>query len=211
MALDPLLVAHKDPVPILNAFARDYRTGNIVPNSRSVRSRTVEDAVRSIGQAIAMLGSKDPRMTSTGKIDGRLQLQFCCYSRQEPPPSRVKPIPVQVLLQLAYVAAASNDQELQAVADMIIIEFFFLLRPGDYTGTKSDSAPFSLSNVTFIVGRTVFDTATATNNKLAAATFVILIFTTHKNGVRGEQIGHGAIGDPLIRPKEALRRRATYL
>ena len=69
MALDPLLIAYQDPVPILNDFARDYQTGNIAPDSRGILSRTVEDAVRSIGQAIAMLGSKDPQMTSTGKID----------------------------------------------------------------------------------------------------------------------------------------------
>ena len=79
MALEPLLVAYKDPVPILNVFAQDYQKGNIAPNSLAVRSRTVEDAVKSIGQAIAMLGAKDPRMMSTGKIDGRLQLQLRCY------------------------------------------------------------------------------------------------------------------------------------
>ena len=78
VALDPLLVAYKYPVPILNAFARDYRTGNITPDSRGVQSRTVKDPVRSIGQSIAILGAKDPWMTSTGKIDGRLQLQFSC-------------------------------------------------------------------------------------------------------------------------------------
>ena len=101
VAFNPLLVAYQDPVPIFNAFARDYRTGNIAPDSRGVRSRTVEDSVRSIVQAIAMLGAKDPQMTSTGKIDGRLQLQFRCYSRQDPPPSRVKPIPVRVFRRLA--------------------------------------------------------------------------------------------------------------
>ena len=125
-----------------------------------------------------MLGAKDPRMTSAGKIDGRLQLQFRCYSWQNPPPSWVKPIPVQVLRRLACVAAASNDQELQAVVDMIIIAFFFLLRPGEYTGTKSDITPFFLSDVTFSVGRTLFDNATATDDEVAAATFVILTFST---------------------------------
>ena len=34
--LDPLIVAYKDPVSILNAFARDYRTGNIAPDSHGV-------------------------------------------------------------------------------------------------------------------------------------------------------------------------------
>ena len=122
MALNPLIVAYQDRVPILNAFAQDYQTGNIAPDSRDVRSRTVEDSVWSIGQAIAMLGAKDPRMASTGKLDGRLQLQFRCYSRQDPLPSRVKPIPVQVLCRLACIAAASRYPELQAVADMIIID-----------------------------------------------------------------------------------------
>ena len=89
------------------------------------------------------------------------------------------------------MAAASNYQELQSISDMIIIPFFFLLRLGDYTGTKSHSAPFRLSDVTFSVGRTVFDTATATDNELAVATFVMLIFTTQKNGFRGEKKSMG--------------------
>ena len=94
---------------------------------------------------------------------------------------------------------------------MIIIAFFFLLRPGEYTGTKSDSSPFRLSDFTFSVGRTVFETETATDNDLATVTFVILVFTTQKNGVRGKKIGHGATGDPLLCPKEALRRRVMHL
>ena len=53
---------------------------------------------------------------------------------------------------------------------MIIIAFFFLLRLGEYTGKKSDSSPFRLSDVTFSVGHTVFDTSTATDNEFAAAT-----------------------------------------
>ena len=116
--LDPLLVTYKYPVPILNTFARDYRTRNITPNSRAVRYRTVEDDTRSIGQAIVVLGAKYPRMTSTANIDGRLQLQFRCYSHQDPSPSQVKPTPVQVLRRLACVASSSNDQDLQAATDI---------------------------------------------------------------------------------------------
>ena len=89
------------------------------------------------------------------------------------------------------MAATSNAQELQAVVDMIIITFFFLLRLREYTGTKYDTTPFCLSDVTFSVGRTVFDTATATDNELAVATFVMLIFTTQKNGFRGEKKSMG--------------------
>ena len=69
------------------------------------------------------------------------------------------------------MAAASNDQELQAMADMVIIYFFFLLRQGEYTRKKSASSPFRQSYVTFSFGLTVFDTATATYNDLAGACF----------------------------------------
>ena len=53
--------------------------------SSVVPSEGVEDGDRVLVQAIAMLGAKDPQITSTGEIDGRLQLQFHFYSRQGPP------------------------------------------------------------------------------------------------------------------------------
>ena len=90
------------------------------------------------------------------------------------------------------VATASNDPDLQAVTDMIIIAFFFLLWTREYTGTKSDSSPIRLSDVMFSVGCTVFDTATATDNELSAAVLVICLFTTQKNGVGGEKLDTGS-------------------
>ena len=57
----------------------------------------------------------------------------------------------------------------------------------------------------------MFDTSTATDNDLAVATFLILAFSTQKNGVQEEKIGHGATGDPLLCPKEALHRRVVHL
>ena len=57
----------------------------------------------------------------------------------------------------------------------------------------------------------MFDTATATDSELAAAVFLILVFTRQKNGVRSEKIGHGATGNPLLCPKEALRRRVDHI
>ena len=86
MALDPLLIGYKDPVPILNTFARDYRTGNIAPTSGPVQSHTAEDAVRSIGQALAALGLADPRYGKDGNIEIHLRFQLRCYTKKDPPP-----------------------------------------------------------------------------------------------------------------------------
>ena len=45
VALNPILVSYRYPIPILNAFARQYRTGAITPSGCQVKYRTVEDAV----------------------------------------------------------------------------------------------------------------------------------------------------------------------
>ena len=60
MYLDPLIVSYRDPVLILNTFARKYRTGALSLSGRQVRSHTVEDFVQSIGQALAAMWSLDP-------------------------------------------------------------------------------------------------------------------------------------------------------
>ena len=86
VALDPLRIGYKEPVPILNTFARDYRTGDIAPTSSPVQSRTAEDAVRLIGQALVALGLADPRYGKDGKINIRLRFQLCCYTKQDHPP-----------------------------------------------------------------------------------------------------------------------------
>ena len=73
---------------------------------------------------------------------------------------------------------------------MIIIAYFFLLFSGKYTASKSDITLFRLKDIDFSCSRSVF-VATATEGYLQAPNFVMLTFTTHKNGVRGE-IGNKA-------------------
>ena len=63
-ALDALFVSYRDPVPILNTFARQYRTGSLSPSGHQVRSHTVEDTVQSIGQDLSNMGGPYPHLTS---------------------------------------------------------------------------------------------------------------------------------------------------
>jgi hypothetical protein len=107
----------------------------------------VEDSLRAIGQTFAALGTPDPRLDQQGNIDFRIQRQLRGYSRADPPPNRVKPIPVQILRHVAALAAQpSATLSTQAIADMIVLAFFFLLRPGEYTGNPSDTTPFTLQD-----------------------------------------------------------------
>jgi hypothetical protein len=94
---------------------------------------------------------------------------------------------------------------------MICLAFFFLLRPGEYTGTSSDTTPFTLQDVQCWIGQQRFLATTIPLDDLSRVTFVALTFTTQKNGVRGEVIGLGRSGNPVFCPVVALTRRILHL
>jgi len=93
------------------------------------------------------------------------------------------------------------------------ITFFFLLRPGEYCngGNETDSTPFCLRDITFYIGVHCFSALTATTAQIRAATYVSLFFTTQKNGVKGEAIGHGRSGHPTACPVRRIGDRVLYL
>ena len=51
LSVDPWLSDDIDPILLLQVFAECYRTGAIAPGKRPVKSRTVEGALRAVGQA----------------------------------------------------------------------------------------------------------------------------------------------------------------
>jgi hypothetical protein len=209
--LDPGLANIPDPVPFLQVFVQRYRDGRIAPSSRAVRARTVEDAARHIGQTFAGMGAPDPRLNTFGRLDFRIQRQLSGYHKTDPPPSRVKPIPLAIIYQVIATVQAFPSQAAATISDMIIIAFYFLLRPGEYTGTKQDTTCFRLANVQLWQGGHRLDLANTTDHQLLAATFVSLTFTNQKNGVRGEVIGHSRSGSPICCPVLALVRRILHL
>jgi hypothetical protein len=81
---------------------------------------------------------------------------------------------------------------------MIPIAYFYLLRPGEYTGTASESTPFRVQDVTLFSGGRSLDLATCTEHDIFSATFAVLEFSTQRNGVRGECIGLGLSGDAWL-------------
>jgi hypothetical protein len=87
-----------------------------------------------------------------------------------------------------------------AIADMICITFFFLLRPGEYTGTTSDDTPFCLEDVSAYVRDRKLHLFLCSESKLDAATLVSYTFTTQKNCTRYEKIVQGRSGNTLCCP-----------
>ena len=110
-------------------------------------------------------------------------------------------------------AAKSGSLRDHAIADLAWVAFFFLLRPGEYCAGDTDTVttPFNLRDIQFFVGNQPFQATTASSATCAAATFLSLLFTTQKNGVKGESIGHVATGNPRACAVAAIWCRVAHL
>ena len=214
MGLDPFLEAFEDKVPILQVFIQRVRDGELAANGNPIKSRSVEDYLRAVAQTFLSVGSADPRLIEAKKTDFRIQRMQAAWKKQDPPPTRVKPIPIRVIRRVAYVAQHLPPHAflLRAVCDMIIIAFFFLLRPGEYTDeTTSDTTPFTLNDVQLFVGEMRLNLQLASETELLCATATSLTFTTQKNGIPNEVIKLGKSGDPFVCPVGAVARRVIHL
>jgi hypothetical protein len=98
----------------------------------------------------------------------------------------------------------------QVTADMTTIALFYLLQPGEYKGTTNDGAAFRLSNLQLWIGNHDVDVMHA-SKELIASTPASLVFTTQKNGVRGEVVNHACSGATHWCPVMTLIRRVVHL
>jgi len=209
---DPYLSELQDPVPLLQIFAHRYRNGTLAPSGSPVRSRAMEDALRSVGQTFASLGCTDPRLQPSGKLDLLLSRLLSAYKKQDPPPTRVKPIPLPIIIHAASLCYTADTPSTSAIADMLLLGFFFLLRPGEYAFTNNpDASPFRLCDAHLLINSRRLDPYTATEFDLSCVNYVALEFTTQKNGVRGELVGLGRSGHPSWCPVQALLNRVRHL
>lgn len=211
---DPNLASVEDPVLLLSLFAVRVRDGRCATGGKPVRAGTVSTALAAIGQSFSMVGAKDPRLDAFGRIDRRLNQQLRHMSKTDPPPARLKPIPIPIIQHCVHriLRDSRSRQPTLCCADMIIIAFFFLMRPGEYCSSQSEyHAPFRMCDVELFIGQRRLNLYTASEQELLGATFCKLTFSTQKNSVRGEQIGHGSANDPLFCPVRAVARRVLHI
>jgi hypothetical protein len=91
----------------------------------------------------------------TGNIDFHIQRQLKAWTREDDPPSRVNPIPVQLILTIlaiAYHDTNPTTEAAKAIAYMAVSAFYYLLRPGEYTDTATDDAAFRLQDLQLFAG-----------------------------------------------------------
>ncbi len=179
-----------------------------------MRSRTVENALRAVGQTYAGMETADPRMNRHGEVDFRITSLLQAWRKADDPPSRVKPLPLAVVAQVRAMALGDASPLSAAAAACLTIGFFLLLRPGEYLGNpRQDSGGplFRLRDVQLWIGSRSLDLLSCSDADILAATFATLTFTQQKNGVRNENIGHGRSGHPHLCPVLAIASHVLTL
>jgi hypothetical protein len=157
------------------------------------------------------VGSKDPRLNSAQQIDFRLQGMIKSWKSSNPAPLRVKPILIQFIRQVATLLhlSSASDSLYQATTNMIILAFFFLLRPGEYT--NNDNTPFCLKDIQLFIGSCCLNLQTSSAATLTQSCFESSTFTDQKNGVQGKVIGQASTGNSFVCLVKALVRRVLSL
>jgi hypothetical protein len=122
---------------------------------------------------------------------------------------------VPVLKHLASLVTQDPNatESRKAIRDLVILGFYFLMRPGEYCTSPGEDAshPFHLDELELWRGPHQFDLVTATDHELYTSTFCMLIFSDQKNSNRGEKVGHACSGDNIFCPVRALARRVLHL
>jgi hypothetical protein len=95
---------------------------------------------------------------------------------------------------------------------MLLLGFFFLLRPEEYAFTPNpDAAPFRLCDIHLLINNRRVHPYTGSEQDLRNINYIALEFTRQKNGVRGELVGLGCTGHPIHCPVHALLNRVRHL
>jgi hypothetical protein len=198
-------------------FGMRYRT------QKSVRGDTVANALKAVGQGIANLGGGDPRKHLQGSFsnDPVLAAFLKRLRDQDDPSTRAYPANITILRALLDALDLDHAEEgslNQHIVDLIIVAFYWLLRPAEYLhgaaeAEDSRSRAFLFRDISLTIdGITTIGPTTPLNEELVKrVAHSTLCFSDQKNAVRGEQVGHAANSDPFFCPAKALGRIALRL
>ena len=200
-------------------FASWVREGN-AGRGNQVRVGSVQEALRAVGKTFELAGLDNPTYIPA-KYETywyRLKLQVESYRKEDPPslPQLAVPVtlPHHLLAQVRRKRNPTKSPKQLAIADLINIAFYYLLRVGEYAFTtdprKRRTCPFKVCHVTF---RDQHGNLIPTDSPLSAllqAQEATLTITNQKNGVKGQTIHNECTGDQDS-PIKSLARRVHHI
>ena len=180
---------------------------------RQVKVQSVAVALRSIAQKYVLDGHPDPRRASPAQhaLDLPIARILKRFDDEDPAPEPKLAVPVSTITSSA--SGFHFTPHHTAVADMVIIAFFYLLRVGEYTSQSTPrpkrTIPLRKCDVRLWSLGHIIHPDSALTALLLADSATISIANT-KNGTKGAFVHHYAIGGPIC-PVAALARRIDNL
>ncbi len=193
---------------------------------REVQSSTVTGAIAVIGQTIALACNDNPtKVIGSEKILPVLQIMIDGYTKEDPPTKKkllVKANVPELLIQMSY--GKSGSTHAQAVGNLSLIAFYYLLRIGEYTvkqqrdrskRAKKRTIQFKLEDVTFFKtdknGTLRCLPCNAPYSLIMTAESATLKLDNQKNGWKGVCIHQEANGEAFNCPVQALAHRVIHI
>jgi hypothetical protein len=199
-------------IDALLAFAVAVRTGNY-GRRITVHVESAQKAVRFVCQKWEM----DYNIPDCRKTDGNLKLPFRWlfdHWRHEDPASKQQlALPYSAIQKVCLVLRAIGTAAALVQADLILVAFFYLLRPGEYThdNRRRRTIPLRRKDIRLWDAQNHLIPHDAPLPVLLTARSATLYVADQKNGVKGSTLHHTAILDPHFCPVKALAHRVFQL
>ena len=123
----------KVQIKLLAAFATHVQHGRFSARKYQVRTETVQVALRAVTKKFELDGQRNPLVNSQGVYTQKIKQLLNGFRKFDPPPKQKLAIPLSVPVWLLKQGLSLTDPLHAAVGDLVIIAFYFLLRPGEYT------------------------------------------------------------------------------
>jgi hypothetical protein len=132
---DPYLLNCSKPIQqqlLLGFAARVWR--GYYGRGAQVQAQTPETALRHVAQTLVLNGYPDPRRSYGSKdLDLSFSRLLRSYKTNDPAPKPQLALPVRAIQCAVDHYTHQGTPKACAIADLLTIAFFFLLRPGEYT------------------------------------------------------------------------------
>jgi hypothetical protein len=205
----------------LMGFAAWIRSGYF-GQGQQVQASTVSSTITAVGKKIALDTNTNPtKITGSDKFLSCLQELLDGYRLKDPPTEKKLPVEADIPELLFNMGYGPSGMPLgQAVGDLTLITFNYLLWVGEYTikGTRNESKQmiqFKLEDITFShwneLGQLWCLPRDAPFEQLLVAENATLKLVNQKNRWKGVCVYQQHNGEPLWCPVRALARRVIHM
>jgi hypothetical protein len=120
---------------IIQAYAARVRTG-FYGEGHTVKVQTVSKALAAISKTLELAGQPSPVYREDQKYQVSIEKMIEGMRRADPLPRPQLAVPVKLVREASLLALKSGDPKHQAITDLMVIAFYYLLRSGEYTKPK---------------------------------------------------------------------------